>query len=144
MQKRATLAIALISAALTGIISVSCSNPTAPQPKTETQKYTVSFDANGGDPAPEAQTVEAGKKVIRPAVDPAKNGFIFGGWFNDSGYGYSFDSLISKNLTLTAKWLCKITFSPGEGNFESGTSTEQSITIEPDAPITAPKVTRTG
>jgi clostripain len=142
MQQRTRVAIALIGVILSGLVISSCSNPTASQP--EVKKYTVTFDAKGGDPAPAEQTVEEGKKVARPGVDPAKDGFVFGGWFTDAGYSYGFNDPVLKNTSLTAKWLCEITFSPGEGVFDSATSPTVTITVEPDTPITAPKVTRTG
>lgn len=43
---------------------------------------TVSFDAQGGQPAPEAQTVEAGGFAAKPD-DPTLEGYAFTGWFLD-------------------------------------------------------------
>ncbi len=44
----------------------------------------VKFDAKGGTPAPEAQTVEVGDKVEKPA-DMSKEGFIFDAWYTKDG-----------------------------------------------------------
>ena len=45
--------------------------------------FTVSFEANGGNPAPEKQKVQKGSKVEIPdGFDKA--GFDFNGWYKDS------------------------------------------------------------
>ena len=74
-----------------------------------TAKYTVTFDADGGAPAPDAQKVEHGKKVSKPATDPTKEGYTFANWFNkDTDTLWDFDTnTVSKNITLYAKWTIK-------------------------------------
>ena len=64
----------------------------------------VNFDANGGEPAPEAQEVEVGKKAVKPA-DPKKDGYKFLGWFSGS-YSWNFDkdTVGESDLTLVALW----------------------------------------
>ena len=46
--------------------------------------YTVSFEVNGGSSL-EAQTVLNGQSASKP-VDPAREGFIFVGWYTDSEF----------------------------------------------------------
>ena len=67
------------------------------------QSYTVSFDsANGSDII--NITVEQGKKVT-PPEEPQKEGYTFDGWFaTDSSTAFDFDTPITNNLLLTAKW----------------------------------------
>ena len=66
--------------------------------------YTVTFDSNGGT-AVAQQTVESGKTATEPAV-PSKNGFVFIGWYSDTGLesAFSFDTAITGDITLYAKW----------------------------------------
>ena len=73
-----------------------------------TTKYTVTFDVDGGTPAPEAQKVEHGNKVSKP-TDPTKEGYTFANWFNkDTDTLWDFDTnTVSKNITLYAKWTIK-------------------------------------
>ncbi len=74
-----------------------------------TAKYTVTFDVDGGAPAPEAQKVENGNKVSKPATDPTKEGYTFANWFNrDGDAAWNFDTdTVSKNTELYAKWTIK-------------------------------------
>lgn len=70
-------------------------------------EYTVSFDTVGGSSI-ESVTVAAGKKVVEPAI-PTKNGFKFGGWYTDKDYRegskYQFNTPVTGNITLYARWL---------------------------------------
>jgi len=67
--------------------------------------YTVSFDSNGGSPVV-AQTVQEGETLSHlPA--PAKEGYIFQGWFRDSGLSLIFteSSPVTDNTQLYAKYI---------------------------------------
>ena len=68
------------------------------------RKYKVTFDTSGGSDV-EAQVIESGKTVIKPA-DPVKEGFIFGGWYLDSGLTTAFDlsSPITADMIIYSKW----------------------------------------
>ena len=76
-------------------------------------EYVVSFDTLGGAPIPEAQSVVHGQKALEPEVVPTLEGNEFVGWFvgNDE---YDFDTIVTDNLTITAKWnlLYVVTFNP--------------------------------
>ncbi|GHT78029.1 hypothetical protein FACS189464_0750 [Bacteroidia bacterium] len=63
---------------------------------------TVTFDVNGGSPTPAQQQVEQGGKATDP-VTPTRPGYIFGGWLNGNTL-YDFNTAVTANLTLTAKW----------------------------------------
>lgn len=66
---------------------------------------TVTFDSQGGSVVP-AQTVMAGGKVTKP-MDPAKTGYLFGGWFRDREglVPWDFDvDVVQDSITLYAHW----------------------------------------
>ncbi|MCL2192884.1 MAG: InlB B-repeat-containing protein, partial [Treponema sp.] len=85
--------------------------------------HTVTFDANGGSPAPGNQQISHGGRVVEP---PPMNsvGFGFGGWFADSGFTNEWNfttNTVDNNLTLHAKWVpipVSVTFRPNEGSPE--------------------------
>ncbi|MCP8614257.1 InlB B-repeat-containing protein [Bifidobacterium asteroides] len=69
--------------------------------------YTVRFDTDGGSPEPDPQQVTHPLgRVKRPSPDPAREGFLFDGWFTGS-IAYDFSKPVDKDLTLTAKWTPK-------------------------------------
>lgn len=73
------------------------------------EKYTISFDANGGDNPPEAVIKTEGEDVILPAGKPVRDGFTFIGWNTDklaSTARYFPNSAFSLdgNMTLYAIW----------------------------------------
>jgi len=78
---------------------------TAVWEENKVKTYTVTFDANGHGTAPDSQTVEEGKKASKPK-DPTASGYTFGGWFTDKECKsvYSFDTAVTKDITLYAKW----------------------------------------
>ena len=79
--------------ALLGIITMglaSCGD------KEEVKTYfTVTFDADGGTPVPEAQRVEEGKTAVAPSPAPTKTGFVFVCWSADGTNAYNFQSPFS-------------------------------------------------
>ena len=89
--------------------SVKITNATTVTVSFTTTKYTVTFDVDGGTPAPEAQKVEHGNKVSKPETDPTKEGYTFVNWFNrDGDAAWNFDTdTVSKNTELYAKWTIK-------------------------------------
>ncbi|MDT7510936.1 InlB B-repeat-containing protein [Bifidobacterium sp. H6bp9] len=65
---------------------------------------TVHFDTGRGSPKPADQTVSSPYgRVKRPSPDPSRDGFLFDGWFIGS-IAYDFSRLVTRDLTLTAKW----------------------------------------
>ena len=67
-------------------------------------KYTVTFNTNGGSSVP-SQEVTSGGKASEPSV-PSKKGYEFKGWYKDSDLtqAYNFNTAVTGNLTLYAKW----------------------------------------
>ena len=77
----------------------------------EKASFTVSFNALGGTPVPEAQTVKKGEAAQKPATDPAKADSTFVGWFESSDGGktladsaYDFAAPVTADKVLYAKW----------------------------------------
>ena len=64
--------------------------------------YNVTFDANGGTPAPDAQRVAAGGTATAPTA-PTKEGSTFNGWKLNS-VAYDFSTVLSGDITLVADW----------------------------------------
>lgn len=108
-------------------------------------KVTVTFNSNGGSEVA-SQTVDEGAKVTKPG-DPTKDGYTFGGWYTDEALTtpYNFESAVTANLTLYAKWnevvnVYKIEFVTGD----------ESISIPPvevdegDTPLMPADPTRDG
>lgn len=77
-------------------------------------EHKIKFNTNGGNEIADA-IVSYGNKVTKP-TDPEKEGYIFNGWYVDSTLEneYDFDTEVTKDLTLYAKW------SEGETNPETG------------------------
>lgn len=67
-------------------------------------KYIVTFNSNGGSSVA-SQTVEEGNKASKPS-DPTRTGYTFGGW-TLNGSNYDFNSVVTGNITLVAKWVQK-------------------------------------
>ena len=73
----------------------------------EPTRYTVTFNAANGT-APQSVSVKEGKKVNQPA-NPVWENHDFLGWFVGDEL-FNFDSKISADVTLTAKWNAKIQY----------------------------------
>lgn len=87
-----------------------------------TEVYTVTFDSYGGTPVPPKQEVEYGHKATKPA-DPTLKGYTFAFWYlgedEQNATAYDFDTPVTENITLTAKWTQNtytVTFDPNGGN----------------------------
>ena len=62
--------------------------------------FTVTFDSDGGSAVPEQKLRNA--PAVKPA-DPTKDGYDFAGWYLFDTL-YAFDTNVTENITLTAKW----------------------------------------
>ena len=61
----------------------------------------VTFDTKGGSTVAD-KLIYADEHIEKPA-DPTKKGYTFEGWFNGESE-FDFDSAVTENITLTAKW----------------------------------------
>ena len=66
--------------------------------------FIVRFDTGEGSAVAD-QTVDEGGKAVKPA-DPEREGYVFDGWFADADgtQPFDFDSAISSDVTVYAKW----------------------------------------
>jgi len=103
----------------------------------EDTPHTVSFDARGGEPQPEAQTVVDGGFAQKPEEDPVLDGYVFTGWFLDEEdfFAEGVAHPIYGDVTLVAGWV------PAEQPAESeptevGQESEAVGDPQPEAPAT--------
>ena len=82
----------------------------------------------------DSQTVcywQNNSKVTRPATDPTKTGYVFKGWYDSSlATEFDFDTQISSNTTIYAKWEAEkltITFNENGG---TGTMATQTLSYD--------------
>ncbi|TCJ03807.1 InlB B-repeat-containing protein [Cytobacillus praedii] len=105
--------------------------------KWEINKYTVSFNSNGGN-AVANQSVEHDGTATKPE-DPTKQGYTFAGWYTDNTYStpYNFGTTVTTNKTIYAKWaINQYTIS-----FDSnGGSEVETITADYGAKVAFPTV----
>ena len=80
-------------------------------------KYNVVFDVNAGDALvnnqPDVIRVVSGSNATKPNPDPSRSGYDFEGWYlNSAGSGeaYQFNTPITANLVLYAKWSVTIQY----------------------------------
>ena len=69
--------------------------------------YTVNFEANGGSPAPQKQTISNGGKITEPAPMIKSANYGFAGWYKEAAFNnlWNFDNnTVTGNTTLYAKW----------------------------------------
>lgn len=82
--------------------------------------YTVSFELNGGTGTAPEQQVPNGGKATDPG-NPTRDDHTFAGWYND-GTLWDFNTVVTDNMTLTAKWITNPTVTvSGGGNLTYGT-----------------------
>ena len=86
-----------------------------------TEEYTVTFNAYGGFPTPDEQHVKSGEKAVLP-VEPTLKGYTFAFWYlgedEQNATAYDFNTPVTENITLTAKWNISkytVTFNPYGG-----------------------------
>ena len=101
-SKKFVLAGLALLAAITMVLLplAGCKNDTVPEPT----RYTVKFETDHGTD-PDNITVVSGNAATKP-TDPTKDGWMFLGWYEDSGLTKEFDfsTLVTADITLYAKW----------------------------------------
>ena len=114
--------------------STPITKDTTVKSKWNIQKFTVSFDSDGGSPVPAIQDVPYNSKV-NPPTPPTKPNYNFGGW------DFDFSTPITKDTTIKAKWKIKtytVSFNSGGGG------AVPSQTVNHNATATEPQPTRPG
>ena len=90
--------------------------------------YTVTFDDGVNEPT--TQTVTDGEKVAEP-VDPTRTGYTFVGWFADGAEtAYDFDTAVTGNLTLAAKWAANTYTVTFDANGGTVATASKSVTFD--------------
>lgn len=110
MKKKTLFATLLCFLASAGVVVTTTSCKTDNPPVVEEEKFTVTFNSDGGTTVP-AQSVEKGKKATEPTA-PTKEGYTFDGWYNGSTK-YNFNDAVTGNLTLTAHWTANASVDEG-------------------------------
>ncbi|MCR5615240.1 MAG: InlB B-repeat-containing protein [Saccharofermentans sp.] len=101
--------------------------------------YTVTFDTDGLGTAPKDQTVNHGDPVGKPA-NPSAEGYTFSGWYtnNDFTEKYDFDSEVTSDITIYAKWtsiICSVVFVHGHDMLPGSQYVEYNGTVtKPEEP----------
>ena len=90
------------------------------------QIFTITFDSNGGTPVADSD-VEGGSSATIPS-SPSRSGYTFQGWYSDSELTqtYDWDSAVTSDLTLYAKWK---SVSSGSGGGSGGGSSTVTYTV---------------
>ena len=108
---------------------------------------TVSFDlcGHGGANIP-SQTFVSGNKASEPTA-PKEDGWVFGGWYTEKGcqYRFSFDSAVTSDITLYAKWdrVTTVVSTPTPSSAPVATPTPSSASVATPTPSPAAVATKT-
>ncbi len=73
--------------------------------------YTVTFDAGEGECDTASLKVATGT-AISPLPTATREGYVFGGWFDESGNEVTASTAVTADMTLTAKWVADEPDSP--------------------------------
>jgi hypothetical protein len=135
-MKNTTKLFGLIAlAALIGLSFTGCSD-SGPSAST----CTVTFNADGGAPAPQPQTVAKGGTITQPEA-MTKGAAVFGGWYREAAFinlwNFASDT-VTRDITLYAKWtgnsgLYTVTF-----NANGGAPAPQPQTVAEGGTVTRP------
>ena len=101
--------------------------------------HTVTFNTNGGTPAPAAQMVANGAFATRPETDPSKPGSNFVEWFTHATGGTWFNfggTAITQDRTVYAIYSYTVTFNTNGGTPVPPTQTvfHMALAIRPVSP----------
>ena len=104
-----------------------------------TPTYTVTFNADGGTPVPDTQTVNHDDTVDEPVPTPTKEGYTLEGWYNYSVKWNFTTDVVNENIILKANWTLNtytVTFEAYDGTPvpESQTVNHGGTVSEPDDP----------
>ncbi|MGP1428503.1 MAG: InlB B-repeat-containing protein, partial [Treponema sp.] len=128
--------------------TIAGNGSTVVEVKYDRMQYTVSFNANGGTPAPQSQNVRYEGKVSTPSTI-SKTGYTFGGWYKSYNYtgtawNFASDQVISYT-NLYAKWTANTYKVHFDGNGHTGGSMpDQTFTYdEASKPLSQNTFTKT-
>ncbi len=93
------------------------------------QNYTVTFDAQGGSPAPASVSVKHDTAVTKPD-DPSRSNATFCGWYTEPDGSRQWDftnDKVTEDMTLYAQWAVKVI--PSSSEFDGHSSVRIAPTI---------------
>lgn len=113
------------------------------------QRYTVTYNANGGTGAPAAQTKYTGDSLKLSSVKPTRTGYTFLGWATSATatsaqYAAGGTYTGNANLTLYAVWKANTYTVTYNANGGKGATASSSHTYDTAKALTANGFTRTG
>lgn len=81
-------------------------DPSGPEDPPAPVNHLVHFNTNGGSNISDIEIPHEGK-VERPQLNPEKDGFVFGGWYEDQGLTspFDFNRGILEETTIYARWI---------------------------------------
>lgn len=105
--------------------------------------FEVTFDADGGHPTPDKQTVKENEKATKPTPDPTKEGYTFKEWQKD-GAEFKFTTPITENTKLKAAWDAKNVTINFDVNGGSPKPASQNVKFGEKATVPTPEPTKSG
>jgi uncharacterized repeat protein (TIGR02543 family) len=109
-----------------------------------TPVWTVAFNTQQGSTVSPIAGVIDGSLITKPAEDPERAGYSFGGWHKEAAGTNAWDfaaDTVAGNTTLYAKWirLHTVTFNSGDGSDVAGLEAvlDGALIAEPTAPALA-------
>jgi uncharacterized repeat protein (TIGR02543 family) len=99
----------------------------------------VTFETNGGSGVDAVPPFDAGGVISRPA-DPTRAGYTFAGWYSDAELTQPFDfnTPVSADLTLYAKWTQNSSADTSQPSGDSGSTDAQNSDTKPSVNLTQP------
>ena len=105
----------------------------------DSQTATITY-ITGTDADIPSTTAKVGSKIYPPA-EPSREGYRFGGWLDENGIAFVFDTMPAGGAVLTADWnkIYTVTFETGAGAtaVEPAEYTEGETVALPEAPTRA-------
>jgi len=100
----------------------------------ETNMFTVTFDTGENGTLVEAQEIENGGKIVKPA-DPTRDGFVFSGKWMNGNFEWNFAlDIVTDDLTLVALWI-EISSTPSEIKMEDEVFSSTVTWMQTDADL---------
>ena len=98
--------------------------------------HVVTFESNGGTAVP--TRIVANDTAVEAPTAPIKSGYTFGGWYTDEALttAYDFDTPVTADLTLYAKWNVIYVDDGGSSSSSSSSSTKTETVKNPDGSTT--------
>ncbi|WP_138754073.1 leucine-rich repeat protein, partial [Paenibacillus sinopodophylli] len=110
------------------------------------EKYTVTFNSQGGSAVASIADVEDGLTIAAPTA-PTRSGYTFAGWYRDAGYATAWNfstSTVTADTTLYAKWNVILKYTVAF-NSQGGSAVASLIDVVEGSTIAAPTApTRSG